>query len=556
MNKWTHTSVARLAAFFLLLAFAVPLTATLTAGAEPTPPEQTPAYDDADIPPLSGGAVHGQPVFAPPRLAEQPGPSAPDAPTIAIWYGDTQVFGPNGDPQKWVNIMGNVSGPNPITSLTYTLNGGPSIPLQIGPDDRRKAEPGDFNIELDYTKLNNGANTVFILAQDSTGAADQTTVTVDYQSNGTPWTPQTFTYNWNTGSKVNDVGQVVDGKWEIVGNEIWASVFDFDRLVALGDLSWRDYTVTVPVRVEAIDESGFPAPSNGPGVGVMVRWNGHYDNDNGFEPRTGWRRLGALAWYRWVKRSGVVSSGYEILRDGGQLAAENSDALTFGENYLFKLQVESGVGNQPATYRFKVWEEDQTEPPDWMFEVSGRNSEPSSGSVLLVSHHVDAYFGPVTVELASTQPAPVLTTQTGGPGSGVVDVLPQQATYRFGEDVTLSAVPNGGSVFDVWSGDIYATDESEPEDNPLVVPMFGNRTIRANFDIGEPGTATATPTATSTGQPSATPTPTATGTVPPSATPTATATGSPTPTATPTATATLPPGSTFRILLPVTLTDE
>ncbi len=303
-------------------------------------------------------------------------------------------------------------------------------------------------------------------------------MTVNHSGSALSWSPGTFSYEWSTVTQVNDLAQVVDGRWAIDGDTIRPLVFDFDRLVALGDLSWRDYTVTVPVTVEAIDEGGYPAPSNGPGIGLMVRWNGHYDNDNGFEPRTGWRRLGAMAWYRWQRQSGVYTSGYQILRDGGQVAAENGQSLKFGTTYLFKLQVDSATS--PATYRFKVWEQGATEPTGWMFTIDGKTSEPASGGVLLVAHHVDARFGPVTVELDSVQPAPQLTVPSVAGGGVQIDL--QKASYRFGEDVVLTALPDAGTPFSGWSGDIYGTDEATTNDNPLVVSMFGHRTIQAQFE--------------------------------------------------------------------------
>ena len=51
-------------------------------------------------------------------------PTAPAAPVINVWYGSQQTFGANGQPQQWVNVLGDVSDPGGMASLTYTLNGG------------------------------------------------------------------------------------------------------------------------------------------------------------------------------------------------------------------------------------------------------------------------------------------------------------------------------------------------------------------------------------------------------------------------------------------------
>jgi len=62
---------------------------------------------------------------------------------INIWYGSHQVFGHIGIPQQWINILGNVSDPDGVDSLTYSLNGGPELPLSMGPDTRRLESEGE-----------------------------------------------------------------------------------------------------------------------------------------------------------------------------------------------------------------------------------------------------------------------------------------------------------------------------------------------------------------------------------------------------------------------------
>ncbi len=120
--------------------------------------------DDSTMPPFNGGAP-----TAPPQLTTAPplaAPSAADAPVITLWYGPTLPAGGHGDPQKWINVLGNIASAAPLTALDYTLNGGPARPLTVGPDNMRLARPGDFNIELDYTDLHAGANSVVITARN------------------------------------------------------------------------------------------------------------------------------------------------------------------------------------------------------------------------------------------------------------------------------------------------------------------------------------------------------------------------------------------------------
>ena len=444
-----------------------------------------------DAPPGdAGGAMPtpaaGAPADRPPSAVEPAAPAAPaaaDAPVITVWTGATLPAGQRGDPQKWVNVLGNVTSPVTLTSLSYTLNGGPSQALSTGPDNMRLARSGDFNIELDYTDLRPGANTVIIRAVDQNGGAAQTTVTVNYRSGELTWLPQTYFYDWATVTRVADLAQMVDGPWRLDGDSVRPTVFDFDRLLALGDLSWRDYTVTVPITVFAIDESGYTAPSNGPGVGVMVRWQGHYRVEGDSQPQTGWRRLGGLGWYRWQRDGDQYTEGFEVLGNGGRLIGTTPKTLDFGVTYMFKLAVQSNFDPTiPATYRFKVWPASSAEPALWDVERRGFQGEPSGGGLLLLAHHVDARFGTVRVDLLNTRPRPTLTVLTDGPGNGSVRVSPS-ITPRIGEDVVLTAAADLGSAFAGWSGALSGAA------NPGVVTLFESTTITATFTTGGNGIA-------------------------------------------------------------------
>ena len=77
---------------------------------------------------------------------------------IDVWWGDTQTYGDTGFPQPYYNLHGNVSDPDGLDSLTYTLNGGASRNLNIGADNRRLARPGDFNADIPFADLQLGAN--------------------------------------------------------------------------------------------------------------------------------------------------------------------------------------------------------------------------------------------------------------------------------------------------------------------------------------------------------------------------------------------------------------
>ena len=225
-----------------------------------------------------------------PQLAPQAGP------IITIFYGASQSFGQVGQPQRQINILGNVSDPDGVASLTYTLNGGIQKPLSIGPDTRRLLEAGDFNVELFDEELAQGTNTVLITATDTLTETTSTSVTVNYDRTHA-W-PLPYQTNWASG--IQSQGQVVDGKWEVQGNGLHTVQVGYDRLVAIGDIGWKDYEVTVPITINSIDPAGYLPPSYGPGLGLIMRWTGNTDDPvSGMQPKEGWWPLGAIGWFRW-----------------------------------------------------------------------------------------------------------------------------------------------------------------------------------------------------------------------------------------------------------------
>jgi uncharacterized repeat protein (TIGR02543 family) len=67
----------------------------------------------------------------------------------------------------------------------------------------------------------------------------------------------------------------------------------------------------------------------------------------------------------------------------------------------------------------------------------------------------------------------VLTTSVNGPGQ--ISKTPEQATYIYGDQVTVTAQPASGSVFTGWGGDLSGNQ------NPTTITMDGDKSIIANF---------------------------------------------------------------------------
>lgn len=328
------------------------------------------------------------------------------AATINVWYGDNQVFGALGVPQKWVNILGNVTESTTVTSLSYSLNGGAPRALSMGPDTRRLQNAGDFNIDLSIDDLVNGANTVVITAQASGGTTTKT-VTVQFHRNNV-W-PATYNVTWASVANLQDAVQVVDGRWTFSAAGARPLEWGYDRVLAVGDILWSDYEITIPVTIHAIDTSSkaYNSVSISPGLGIIMRWYGHEDWGTAlkgpWQPVIGWEPLGANVWYDWGNNGLLFLAG----EDGLYQADPANRKLVIGNTYYFKMRVEtrpSGGG----MYRAKMWQAGQSEPATWDMSGQEGSGDIPGGSLLLVAHHVDATFGNFSV-------VPLTTSDTTPP---------------------------------------------------------------------------------------------------------------------------------------------
>ncbi|MFQ5415478.1 MAG: hypothetical protein ACE5FL_00370 [Myxococcota bacterium] len=319
-----------------------------------------------------------------------PLPGANGAPLVDVWYGTIQRFGHIGLPQPWANILGTATDPDGVASLSYSLNGGPEWSLNMGPDTRRLADLGDFNADIDIANLQLGMNTVAITATDTLGNQSVTLVFVEYDDTNVWPSPYSIT-DWSTVVDLQDVVQVVDGKWDIVNGLLRPQQIDYDRFVCVGDLVWGDYEVTVPITIHSFDPGGFLPPSNNPAVGIIMRWVGHTQTGS-HQPARAFYPLGAIGWHLFE------SNGDTQLRIAGNLGivTRARKPLAFDVPYIFKMRVETipGVG---GLYSLKVWQEGTTEPTAWDVQQQASLSDPQAGSVCPVAHHVDASFGPVDV---------------------------------------------------------------------------------------------------------------------------------------------------------------
>jgi hypothetical protein len=328
-----------------------------------------------------------------------------NGPAIEVWYGPFQVFGQNGVPQRWVDILGNVADPAGVANLTYSLNGGPQTPLSRGPDRKRLEKNGDFNIEIDLASLTVGSvNNVVITATDTLGNTSTANVVIRYEG-GSIW-PLPYFIDWSSVSEMRQVCQIVNGQWTIESGTIRPVVTGYDRLVAIGDIGWGDYEVTVPITIHRFD------PGKTGGVGIVLRWDGH-ESWGSEQPNTGWYPLGAYGYYENTYRTKKGTYSPRLLIRGGntgKVLAQDASSLTIelGVPYVFKMRVET-VPILGPRYSLKVWKEGLPEPAQWNLTAQQSFADPMNGSMVLVSHHADASFGDVAVVPATDTIAPVVS---------------------------------------------------------------------------------------------------------------------------------------------------
>lgn len=314
-------------------------------------------------------------------------------PEIDLWYGDKLRFGHLGHPQRWVNVLGHVSPGDEISSLTYSLNGAEPQPLSFHEDFKRLARTGDFNVEIARSRLRAGENHLVVRAVSDNGGITERQVALHYTDDGRSW-PLPYEIDWSRVRRIEDVAQVVDGKWKLTAGGVRSVERYYDRDIAFGDDSWRDYEVSTTVTFhDFTPPSTLPNKTNVTHAAIALRWPGH--DPDGNQPTVKWHPLGATAEFRLTQN--LDQCRWRIF-DGKRefyVESERRRPIELEKTYHMKHRVETTADGR-SHYRVKLWPVGQPEPATWDLE----RFEPddlSSGSALLLTHHSDATFGNITV---------------------------------------------------------------------------------------------------------------------------------------------------------------
>jgi hypothetical protein len=187
----------------------------------------------------------------------------------------------------------------------------------------------------------------------------------------------------------------VDGKWQITPNGIRTLDPWYDRILAVGDSTWKHYQITTTIRF-----FNYSLPVQGPpnyGVShaaLAMRWPGHDQDEN--QPHIKWYPLGATCEFQ--LKFDLDSCRWRIL-GSNKLKTEDTYQhfpIRLGEKYILKSRVEN-IEKNLTRYRVKIWSADDKEPEIWhLTAVEGVSDEPS-GSALLIAHNTDVLFGDIYI---------------------------------------------------------------------------------------------------------------------------------------------------------------
>jgi len=320
--------------------------------------------------------------------------SSPET-NIHIWYGMEQYFGKNGNAQRQINILGNIHSKSKGIKAYYTLNDSKiKNYLTLGCDLHRLAKNGDFNIEIERELLKYGKNEVHLYISLEDTILCNTDINVYYKDNR-KW-PLPYCVNWQEVNNIQDVVEIVDGEWELADPGIRTKYEYYDRILAFGDSSWRNYEVQTTVIFH-----GYTPPRKGPPtynishIAIATRWPGH-DFDS-LQPNRKWYPLGATSEFR-------ITDQYDSCRwrifDGENFYKEQSlpdfRQIQPEVEYKIKHRVED-LSEMETLYSVKLWEASKNEPSEWDFQAIEISKKRESGSACLIAHNTNVTFGNISV---------------------------------------------------------------------------------------------------------------------------------------------------------------
>jgi len=339
-------------------------------------------------------------------------PKPNEPPTVRFWYGSEQTFGASGNSNPLINILGSIEPASNAANVWYRLNNEKARQLVLGPDLHRLARRGDFNVEIERSRLRSGRNTFQIMLHDLWGRKR----VAELQINFVPGRSWRLPYHVDF-SKVNNlqsVVDVIDGKWELTEHGVRTAEPYYDRTFAFGDSNWKDMELHAQLifHRQFVDfqdrlHSGPPYLSHAH-TSFNMRWAGF--PEDGAVPRRAWQNLGSLVALRsdlaqakagsyWWMHYGYARRGPKVKRS--EMTRDRRFAIELEQRYHYRMRVET-VAGENARYSARLWKDGDPEPAEWQMVGTDAAETVPSGSVVFVVHHSDVTLCSIdVVELES-----------------------------------------------------------------------------------------------------------------------------------------------------------
>jgi len=320
---------------------------------------------------------------------------------IEIWHGDPQRVGHLGGAQADFNVVGHLENGNAVDQLFWSLNGGAETAMTFQAF-RRLVDDGDFNADIPIELLRVGANQISIRAKLLDGEVIFRTVTV-IRKEGECSLP--VDVDWSLVDHPQDVGQIVDGRWEVTAQGLRTDQLGYDRLFLIGERDWRDYEIETSFIIHEVSETT-GALSGGNGLGIVWRFAGHVVGGyRGFpeaQPKWGYQPFGAIGWLRWPKDRSrppmlqFYPGSHDHSVDYGSFPSELE--VVYGLRLRCETLPDAEDGAGVTRYSFKIWKKEMPEPDRWSWTHLQEDAHAlRMGGFALVAHHVDATFGNIRV---------------------------------------------------------------------------------------------------------------------------------------------------------------
>jgi hypothetical protein len=305
-----------------------------------------------------------------------------------------------GQTQDDFNVLGRVHSENPISRLTFSVNGGAPRKLRVA-QYRRLVEDGDFNADIPWSIFKVGRNTVLLEAIDIKGRVGRAVVKVQRYPEGDYPLPTRI--RWRSVKDPEDVGQYTDGRWQLTAQGLRTAQIGYDRIFLIGNRNWKDYEVTAQATIHALSHWNGPQSWVVRHVGFCMRWTGHSREDNlsDDQPKWGLHPRGGVLFL--TIRDGLFPPVRQFYPgDSEKFQTFSPFPIELGRPFWMKGRCEtlpddaSGVG--VTRYSFKLWNHVESEPANWDFQVvQTSRTALRQGGVALVTHEMDVTIGDLTI---------------------------------------------------------------------------------------------------------------------------------------------------------------